>query len=330
MQAEYLKRQPVVMRILTQSITENRLGHAYIFEGARGIGKREVASWLTKAQFCMQASPENRVCSKCVNCRRIEESNHPDVHFVEPDGASIKTQQIKDLRQAFVKRGMESDKKIIIIDQAEKMTAKSANSLLKFIEEPEAEVLIVFLTTAVQRLLPTIQSRCQLLTFQPLATEVLVRELETQGISEARGRVVAHLTQSSSEAIEMAQDEWFVEARKHVVQLYGYLRVADPMALIYIQTDWIGHFKEKNNTQLGLDLLLALYEDKLHLQLVSEQPLICMQQEKMLKQDALNTKLLTTTYEIEQILTAKKRIEANVGAQLAMEELVLTFVAIKN
>lgn len=144
MQAEYLKRQPVVMRILTQSITENRLGHAYIFEGARGIGKREVASWLTKAQFCMQASPENRVCNKCVNCRRIEESNHPDVHFVEPDGASIKTQQIKDLRQAFVKRGMESDKKIIIIDQAEKMTAKSANSLLKFIEEPEAEVLIVF------------------------------------------------------------------------------------------------------------------------------------------------------------------------------------------
>lgn len=326
-QTEYVTKQPVVMRILSQSMAENRLGHAYIFEGPRGIGKRDVALWLTKAQFCLQATSDQAVCEVCVNCRRIVDHNHPDVHFIEPEGASIKTHQIKELKQTFVKRGMESDKKIIIIDEADKMTAKSANSLLKFIEEPDADVLILFLTTAVQRLLPTIQSRCQLLKFQPLAVSVLIKELEEKGISEARGRVVAHLTQSVTEAVAMAEDEWFGNARKHVVQLYGYLRMADPMAFIYIQTDWVSHFKEKQQVQTGLDLLLALYEDKLHLQLISEEPLICMQQAKMIQQDALQGKVTQTTNEITHILTAKKRLEANVGAQLTMEELVLTFIA---
>ena len=74
--------------------------------------------------------------ANCVNCKRIKNGNHPDVHIVEPDGLSIKIEQIRSLRTEFSKSGVESKKKLYVIIDAEKMTIPAANSLLKFLEEP--------------------------------------------------------------------------------------------------------------------------------------------------------------------------------------------------
>ncbi|MFX3864258.1 DNA polymerase III subunit delta', partial [Streptococcus suis] len=93
-----------------------------------------------------------------------DSGNHPDVHWIEPDGQSIKKGQIEALQEEFSKTGVESNQKLYIIRHADKMTNNAANSLLKFLEEPHRGTTAVLLTEQYHRMLPTIISRCQVLS----------------------------------------------------------------------------------------------------------------------------------------------------------------------
>ena len=95
-------------------------------------------------------------CEECINCKRINHGNHPDIHIVEPDGLSIKKQQIHQLQEEFSKTGVESNQKLYMIYHADKMTVNAANSLLKFLEEPHEQTYAVLITEQPQKMLPTI------------------------------------------------------------------------------------------------------------------------------------------------------------------------------
>src|SRR5690606_15750287 len=121
-------------------------------------------------------------CNECSDCRRIASRNHPDVHFFLPDGKSIKIDQIRKLRKEFSYRGSESNQKLYIIEHAERMTQNAANSLLKFLEEPNQHETALLLTEQMQQMLPTIISRCQTISFNPLPTSDLRSLLIEQNI----------------------------------------------------------------------------------------------------------------------------------------------------
>lgn len=117
--------------------------HIYLLESREQA--KEIALQLTKSYFCRERTGAEP-CNQCADCKRIEKGNHPDVHMVEPDGASIKKHQVEFLQKEFNYRGMETSHKMYIIDEADKMTASAANSLLKFLEEPESPTLAILLT----------------------------------------------------------------------------------------------------------------------------------------------------------------------------------------
>ncbi|MEG2643785.1 MAG: DNA polymerase III subunit delta', partial [Enterococcus sp.] len=156
--------QPIVFRQLQNSFEHGRLAHAYLFEGDQGTGKAALALWFTKHLFCLDLQ-DNMPCEKCNNCLRINSREHPDVVEIEPDGQSIKVDQIRALQSELTKSGFESAKKVVIIHQAEKMNTNSANSLLKFLEEPPANFMIILETQSLGKILPTIRSRCQIIHF---------------------------------------------------------------------------------------------------------------------------------------------------------------------
>ncbi|PAM96208.1 DNA polymerase III subunit delta', partial [Flavobacterium sp. IR1] len=165
--------QPKVVQLLQRSLEKDRLAHAYLFEGSKGTGKKQIAFQLAKSFLCKNnegAEP----CLVCIDCKRIEHRNHPDVHIIEPDGLSIKKQQVEHLQKEFTYRGVESGKKVYLVDQADKMSASAANSLLKFLEEPTAPTLAVLMTERASSVLPTIQSRSQQLSFSPLPREKFI------------------------------------------------------------------------------------------------------------------------------------------------------------
>ncbi|WP_027410113.1 DNA polymerase III subunit delta' [Anoxybacillus tepidamans] len=314
--------QPIVLRLLANSIEKGRVAHAYLFEGQRGTGKKEVSVLFAKSLFCFNRV-EYKPCNECINCRRIDSRNHPDVHWIEPDGQSIKKGQIEALQEEFSKTGVESNQKLYVINHADKMTTNAANSLLKFLEEPYRGTTAILLTEQYHRMLTTIISRCQVLSFQPLPPTVLANYLKEQQIPLHLALLAAHVTNNREEAIELSRDDWFAEARKIVLQLYEALNKNNLQALFVIHEKWIPHFQDKQQIDIGLDLLLYLYKDLLYLQLGQLENIIYRDRMNDLQQWALTCSQKRIIQNMSTVLQAKARLNTNMNVQLLMEQLIL-------
>jgi DNA polymerase-3 subunit delta' len=315
--------QPRVMKLLANSIQRQRLAHAYLFEGKKGTGKMDISILLAKSFFCENLL-EYEPCESCKNCKRIQSGNHPDVHIVEPDGLSIKKGQVQALQEEFSKTGVESSKKLYIIVHADKMTVNAANSLLKFLEEPNANTIAILITEQYHKILNTILSRCQLLSFQPLPPKVIQETLVKSGISKHLAALVSQLTNDTEVAIEIAKDDWFAQARLKVIRLYEVLIDRKGQAPIYIHTEWMNHFNDKEKQESGLDLLLYIYKDILSVQIGNVEQVIYHDKIQQLTQHALQMTQRSVTEKMTSILEAKRKLHANVNPQLLMEQLVLT------
>ena len=315
--------QPQVYQMLQNSMRKNRIAHAYLFEGERATGKKETGVLLAKSLFCESPNEDEVPCNKCANCRRIDNDNHPDVHVIEPDGLSIKKEQIQYLQEEFTKKSVESSKKIYILVDAEKMTVQAANSLLKFLEEPVSDTLAILITEHSQRILSTILSRCQLIAFQPLPTELLRDKLEEQGIDAQTAAIVSQLTNSFDQAMQLGTDDWFAQAQRKVVKLYEVLNQSRMKALVYLQEDWFNHFKEKEQIDRGLDLLILIYKDLLYIQLDKRDAILFRTIEVQLEKYALQCVQNKLTLQMEAILEAKRKLMSNTNPQLVIEQLVL-------
>ncbi|PLT27771.1 DNA polymerase III subunit delta' [Peribacillus deserti] len=315
--------QPDVYRMLKNSRLKNRVAHAYLFEGGKGTGKRDAAILFAKSLFCEHIEENIEPCNRCLNCKRIQSGNHPDVHVLEPDGLSIKKEQIQTLQEEFSKKAVESNKKFYTIFHADKMTVQAANSLLKFLEEPNRESTAILVTEQVQRILPTILSRCQVISFKPLSPVHFKETLLKNGVSPHNASIISYLTQNLEEALEMNSQEWFAQAQKIMVKLYETLRNNPLKALLYLQEEWFAHFKEKEQIDRGLDLLFLIYKDLLHVQLDKRDQLVFNHLEKVLEHDALLISSQRLAEKMSVILDAKKRLLSNTNTQLLMEQLVL-------
>ncbi|WP_312474540.1 DNA polymerase III subunit delta' [Neobacillus sp.] len=315
--------QPAILRMIKNSIVKNRVAHAYLFEGMRGTGKREIGLLLTKALFCESIIDGFKPCEDCHNCRRVNSGNHPDVHIVEPDGLSIKVDQIRNLQAEFSKKGVESLKKVYLISGADKMSVSASNSLLKFLEEPSAETVAFLLTEQPQQMLPTILSRCQILAFHPLSPQAMIKQLVENGVESVKAPLLAQLTNNLDEALKLNVDEWFAQAQKIVLKLYEVLEKNSLEALVTLQSEWFQHFKEKEQIHRGLDLLLLIFKDLLYIHLDKQEQIVFKGESERLKQFALKTSVRRLSIQMSAILGAKRKLEKNMNPQLMMEQLVL-------
>ena len=310
-EAEQLQaKQPLLYHQLQKSFEHGRLAHAYLFEGDTGTGKNEVALWVAKRIFCTQLV-DNNPCNQCINCTRINENEHPDVLRIAPDGQTIKVEQIRALKAEFSKSGVETAQKVFVIEQADKMSTGAANSLLKFLEEPEGKVVAILETSSLAKILPTIQSRCQILHFQPLNKEKLIQALRIEGINQPTAELLVELTNSFDKAVEISQDEWFNEAREIVLQWFEYLRKDDVQAFVYVQKKMTKAFKEKEQQALSFELLLAYYRKSFSGSVNQHQS------KRQIEQQGERLRL---------ILEARQKWEANVSWQGVCEQLVIRMI----
>jgi DNA polymerase III subunit delta' len=317
-----LERQPTIGRILTKGIINKRLSHAYLFIGQKGVGKRELARLLAKSYFCSHregASP----CNTCADCRRIDSGNHPDLVWVEPDGKSIKKEQVQGLIKEFTFRGVESPKKFFVIEEAETMTGQASNSLLKFIEEPQNETVAVLITETIHQLLDTIISRCQTLSFLPLLAHDVDVALTQRGVDSTLSRVASELTNDLGEAEELCGQEWFAKACSVMINLMKETSAQPDFALIHLYEQVIPHFQDNDQTQLAIDLILIWLRDVMNAHLGHEDELIFNNQRTFIQDQALRSSLNTTAEQMDIVLSAKKRLSANVPFISVMEQLLL-------
>ena len=158
--------QEHISRTLRNAIIQNRIGHAYLFVGSRGIGKTTTARIFAKALNCAN-NVDGEPCCQCQSCREVAAGTSMDV--IEIDGASHnKVEHIRDIRENVQYTPVNGKYKIYIIDEVHMLTPQAWNALLKTLEEPPEHVKFLFATTEPHKVLPTIISRCQRLIVQRL------------------------------------------------------------------------------------------------------------------------------------------------------------------
>ncbi|MBO4399635.1 MAG: DNA polymerase III subunit delta' [Lachnospiraceae bacterium] len=195
---------------LKQGIETGQIGHAYIFEGDDGIGKRLTAMTLAAALQCREGGAEP--CGRCLSCLQMESGNQPDVSFVTHEKSVI---GVDDIRQQLCTpmeiRPYAGPYKIFIVDEAEKMNEQAQNALLKTLEEPPEYGMILLLTNNRNAFLPTILSRAVLLSFLPVSERELVPFLmERAKIPDYRATLAAALAGGSpGKALAIADSEEF-------------------------------------------------------------------------------------------------------------------------
>lgn len=315
--------QPLASKLIMNSVKKKRISHAYLIQGERGTGKRAIALQLAKVLFC-QHKQDVEPCHECHVCKRIESGNYPDVHWIVPDGKSIKIDQIRQLQEEFIYSGLESNQKVYIITDAETLTVNAANRILKFLEEPNRQTTAILLTENSQAIIPTIRSRCQLIDLQPLNPSQFQQQLVKHHISEKNAKLLSALTNNLQEAIQWSNDDWFAQARKLVIQLIQTYTTNASDVFLFIHQQWMPHFKDRVQQERGLDLLLIAFKDVLYYHIGNRTDLTLFSENDVLLEKAViqfpEQKVL---FILTAILKAKQKLNQHVNPTLVMEQLVL-------
>jgi len=180
-----------VVKSLTSSLAAGKVGHAYLWLGPAGVGKKTLAKAFAKQLLC-EAGGKARDC-RCSSCCRFESGNHPDFIIVEPEGNTLKIDQIRQVQhQAYLSPVM-GKRKIYFFPEAEKLTDVASNSFLKLLEEAPPGIVFMFVAVRADSILPTIRSRCQVYHLFPVPVSEIEERLLALGYSpaEARKRSVA-------------------------------------------------------------------------------------------------------------------------------------------
>ena len=283
--AEILGHDTIVQRF-HRSFKNNRLANTYLFVGREGIGKRKFALKLAQTLFCENRSQDFEACGNCPKCIQLTSGTHPDLIPISKPAEKnfLPVELFVGDREHRRRAGLcheinltpfSTDRKIAIIDDADFFNAESANSLLKILEEPPNNSLLILIGTSEHRQLPTILSRCQLVRFQPLAASQVTQILQGLEFEQSipDDQLVEIAAGSVSRAVEL-NDEGLFEFRK---RLLAQLSTLDPANQDFAKAfcDFVdGKSKDSAVKRRSMNLLaefaIQFFTDALHFALASD------------------------------------------------------------
>ncbi len=196
------------IEFLKRAVHQDKVGHSYLFVGNEGIGKKWVALQFAKALNCLEgATKKGDACDRCLSCKKIDHHLHPDVLIIEPEGQTLKVDQVRQMQRDLVYRPYEGQRRVCVVTAADRMAPHMSNTLLKTLEEPPLHTVIILLANHPRMLLPTILSRCQVIRFHSLSIPVVSNWLmEEKGFSEEEAHLLASLSEGSpGKALEIRE-----------------------------------------------------------------------------------------------------------------------------
>ena len=305
------------------SIEQGKVAHAYLIHGEKGTGKKMLAGLFAKTLQCEAGGTDP--CGTCRSCIQCDSGNQPDIIWVTHEKPTVIS--VDDIREQvnndIIIKPYSSRYKIYIIPEAELMNPQAQNALLKTIEEPPEYAIIMLLTNNLDKMLPTILSRCITLNLKPVGELDMMEYLSRMGVPQAKAKFcVGFAFGNLGKAVRLATSEEYNEIKHDCVQI---LKDINRMEIY----DLIDAVKKMSKYKLDiydyLDIMMMWYRDILMLK-VSGSPdkMLFKEEYATLKQQANYI-----SYEgIENVLKAldkvKVRLEANVNFDIAMELLLLT------
>ncbi len=312
-----------IIEHLSTALKQDKVSHAYIFQGPDGSGKSVVAQAFAKALQCEAGYGD--ACEMCHSCIQVESGNQPDIKWVSHEKpASIGVTDIREqVNNDIGIKPYSSKYKIYIIDEAEKMTVQAQNALLKTIEEPPAYGIIMLLVNDAQTLLPTIRSRCVMLSLRPVEEKKIIDFLmKNYEVPDYKAKVCAAFSRGVvGKAIALATSEEYNELQNHILNM---LKHIDDMKIYQIM-DSIKYLSgHKVDVYDIIDMMEVWYRDILMLKATNDPNLLVYKDEY----NFLSRRVKKSSYEgleaiIEAMEKAKSRLAANVNFDVAMELMLL-------
>lgn len=319
---EFLNTQPIATKILINSINRNKISHAYLIESNGYTKSMEFALSLAKSLVCTNNITFPHKCKKCQICDKIDHGNFTELKIIEPDGLWIKKEQLEELQEEFSKKPIESKYRIYIIKDVEKLNKSSANSILKFLEEPEDGIIAILITNNVYQVLNTIKSRCQIISLKNTNNNILSVNNSLNTISKVLN---LHCNDNALQFNEEKVQEQMNSAVNFVLKI----EKINSDVLLELETFWNTNFSSKEDLIFGFDLIILYYKDVLNVKL-NRKIEIFDEQNKNLKLIAQNNSQIKLCDKIKKIMQLQDRIKYNANISLLMDKLIIELEAINN
>ena len=313
------------IELLKRAIRTDKVVHSYLFLGNEGIGKEYVALQFAKVLNCLNRGTEKEdACDHCLSCKKIDHGLHPDVLLIEPEGQTLKVDQVRQMQRDLAYRPYEGERRVCILTAADRMAPHMSNTLLKTLEEPPLHTVIVLLANNPKLLLPTILSRCQPIRFHPLPIPLVSKWLmEQKGLNEEEAHLLASLSEGSpGKALEIQEEIRQVPREELLKGLVGL-----PLLPFEKKESWAESLpSQRENLLLILEVAKTLLRDLVMVKTLKHDPkLIHSDLLPQMQTLAMEWSLSSLLNRIELLHQTTLAIRSNANTTLALEAMMLSW-----
>ena len=309
-----LKGQHSAISYLKAGLESGRISHAYIFSGPDGVGKRITAINFAKALNCDDIK-SGESCDQCPSCKKIDSSKHPDIYILSPEeeGGSIKIEDVRAVIKDVYLKPFEAKRKVYIIEAAQKLKHEAANALLKTLEEPPADSVIILLTENIKALLHTIVSRSQIVKFFPLKLKevqnILVKDYS---LAEDDAHILSHLSGGMlGLALKFKEDDLLAKRSLLIDRISSGLK-----------DDFDFDDVPKEDIKMYLDMMLAWYRDIINMKIgAGDDMLVNIDKKDIISNEAKILSFENLENTINNIISTVIYIDKSANQKLAMSVL---------
>lgn len=308
-------------QLLCASLTADRLPSCYLFSGPEGIGKKLLARAFIKMILCTLRN----ACKQCRNCRQYDHGNHPDAVILDNGDSAIKIEDIRALQKQLQFKPIEAEKRVCLIDNADKMTLSAQTALLKSLEEPKLHTLFILISAHPEALLATVRSRCQSLRFNRLPPHCLREKLAAElGDEEASAAaVLAFFAAGSLKNIAADRRNFYLRERREILLAFSSLPspANDPQQLFALARKLAA---KTAATADILEILKLFFRDVLfRLEGQNERFFVNSDLTDLVKKQSEKDNIPSTLKKLEALREIEDALNRNTNPQLSFEVLLM-------
>ena len=305
----YKQSQPIVYKILKNAIINDKCSHAYLIETGGFYDSFNFTMAFIKSLLCPQKKLAKENCGNCHQCEVIDSGNFPEIEIIAPDGLWIKKEQLQNLQKEFNTKALIGNKRVYIITKADRLNKSAANSILKFLEEPDNNLVAVLLTDNIYNVLSTIRSRCQVL------------KLKSSNISKENLTPLQKLKQ-----IALTQntkiDEEIDNKIEKVINFVNYYEKNHLNTLLYIGKLWNEYIIGKDEYEMAFEIMITYYKDILNY--ILNKPLEVFEINENIKNIATLNTAEEICQKINKLVELNELIKYNINTSLLMDKLIMS------
>ena len=297
----YKEEQKIAYTILKNAIDNNKISHAYLIETLGNDQGYDFALSFAKALLCPNKKTNNINCLNCNQCNLINENNFIELEIIDTEEMWLKKENIVKLQKDFSFKPVIGNRKVYIIKNAEKIRESLANTLLKFIEEPEDGIIAILIAENHNKIIDTIVSRCQLIS----------------------------LSNKENPYSKNVIDNYDKELLTTAIDFINYYEDNKKETLIYTNSLFHNKVKDRINYNIAFDIIIMYYNDVLNFKL-NDEILIFNDYSKEIKKISSNLTIENILKKINILIELKKLISNNVNLNLLIDKLILSFEKVNN